>query len=891
MRRSRVSLFAILLMLIAMMLFVVACSSPSGSNEETGQVQATEAPADSEESGGGETAVTEPEAAEPEEISAPTGGEFQLQWWGSQNRHERTIATIEKFLEEHPDYDITYEFVGWGDYWTSLATKAAGGNLPDVIQQDYARFYQFAEDGLIVPLDPYIEAGLIDLSNVPDDAIAGGRIGGDLYALSLGTNSQSFVLDLDVFEEAGLDVPPPDWTWADFEEIAMAIHESTGKYGVVGGLANPQIVNALFLSLGQGLYSEDGLSLGFTDPQPLIDYFSMMVRLQDAGAMVSREEEIANPTNLENNAFVTGNAGMFFAHTNQYVALNTAAGEGRNLMMVPVPRAEGATQSANYLKPSMFFSLTSHGENLEAGAVFIDYFTNSVEANEILAAERGVPVSTAVAEAIKPNMEPAAAATFDFLANLEVSPIQPPDPIAHGDIQTNLYEPLVIDPLMYGQITPEEATALFMEEANKILAGQEVSLSTEAPAETAAEVPLAEGEFQLQWWGSQNRHERTIATVEQFMEENPDVEVTYEFVGWGDYWTSLATKAAGGNLPDVIQQDYARFFQFQQDGLLVPLDSYVEAGLIDLSNVPEDAIAGGMIDGELYALSLGTNSQSFVLDLDVFEEAGVDLPAPDWTWADFEEIAMAIHENTGKYGVVADLSNPQIVNSLYLSLGEGLYNEDGTALGFSDKQPLVDYYSMMVRLQEAGAMPSREEEIANPTNLENNQFVSGDGGMFFAHTNQFVALYTAAGADRNLMMVPLPRAVNAIQSANYLKPSMFFSLTSHGENLDAGALFINFFTNSVEANEILAAERGVPVSTAVAEAIKPNMEPAAAATFDFLANLEVSPIQPPDPVAHGDIQTNVYGPLVIDPMMFGQITPEEAVDLFIEEANSILADQ
>ena len=120
--------------------------------------------------------------------------------------------------------------------------------------------------------------------------------------------------------------------------------------------------------------------------------------------------------------------------------------------------------------------------------------------------------------------------------------------------------------------------------------------------------------------------------------------------------------------------------------------------------------------------------------------------------ADFEEIALAIHENTGKYGVVGGLPNPQLVNALYLSLGEGMYNADGTALGFSDKQPLVDYFAMMVRLQDAGAMVSREEEVANPTNLENNAFVSDNAGMFFAHTNQYVALYTAAGEDRNLMI-------------------------------------------------------------------------------------------------------------------------------------------
>ena len=44
-----------------------------------------------------------------------------------------------------------------------------------------------------------------------------------------------------------------------------------------------------------------------------------------------------------------------------------------------------------------------------------------------------------------------------------------------------------------------------------------------------------------------------------------------------------------------------RFFQFQQDGLLIPLSPYIDSGLIDLSNVPDDAIAGGMVDGELYA--------------------------------------------------------------------------------------------------------------------------------------------------------------------------------------------------------------------------------------------------------------------------------------------------
>ncbi len=464
---KRLNLYLSVLMLLLALALLAGCGqadTPSGSSDEpAAEEPAAEEPA-AEEPAAEEPAAEEPAAASDEPVT------LQVQWWGSQDRHDRTIAVLEQIMEEHPNIEITYEFTGFGDYWTSLATKAAGGNLPDVIQQDYAYFKQYADDGLIVPLEPFVEAGLIDLTNVPDVAIEGGRVDGQLYALSLGTNTQSFLLDQAIFEEAGVALPEPDWTWTDFEETAMAIHEATGKYGVGGGLANPQLLHALYLSLGEGFYNREGTGLGFTDPQPLTDYFSMLVRLQEAGAAVSREDELASPPSPESNALVTGEAAMYFAHTNQFVAIQQAAGEDRDLIMVPVPRAEGATQSANYLKPSQFFSISSHSDNPETAAMVINTFTNSEAANELLGAERGVPVSTTVADAIKPLVSPAAQQAFDFLASVEVAPIWPPDPAAHNEIQTNIFVPQVIDPLMFGQITPEAAAELYMQESSAVLA-------------------------------------------------------------------------------------------------------------------------------------------------------------------------------------------------------------------------------------------------------------------------------------------------------------------------------------------------------------------------------------------------------------------------------------
>ena len=407
-----------------------------------------------------------PPTATPEPVS------MHISWWGSQARHDLTIKVVEMFMAANPYITITYDYATFADYWTLMATKAAGGNLSCVMQQDYAYYKQYQKDGLLSELDPYVADGTIDLANVSPDAIGGGKVDGKLYALSLGTNSQSFVIDLDLFKTAGVAVPKPDWTWQDFEDTNMAIQEKLGIFGNGGGLENPQILNALYLSLGSGLYSDDGKKLGFTDTKPLVDYFSMMVRVQDAKAMPSRAELVASPPSLENNALVTGKAAMYFAHTNQIVALWKAAGETRNLQMIPVPRAVGATKSANYFKPSMFFSISSQCKTPKEAAMFIDYFTNSVDANKILMAERGVPISSVVADALKNLLTKSQMASFDFLAALlgNVSPIRPPDPAAHNNILTNVYTPLVLDPLMFHKITPEEAAEIFFTEANKLLA-------------------------------------------------------------------------------------------------------------------------------------------------------------------------------------------------------------------------------------------------------------------------------------------------------------------------------------------------------------------------------------------------------------------------------------
>ena len=122
-----------------------------------------------------------------------------------------------------------------------------------------------------------------------------------------------------------------------------------------------------------------------------------------------------------------------------------------------------------FLKPSMFFSIAETSPHKEEAAKFINWFLNSVECNEILMAERGVPVNTEVAEAIKPSVDSMTQVVFDYVAKVseKASAIDAPDPAGKGEVETLLAQ--TADSIHYGEIDAAEATETYTADAQRIL--------------------------------------------------------------------------------------------------------------------------------------------------------------------------------------------------------------------------------------------------------------------------------------------------------------------------------------------------------------------------------------------------------------------------------------
>ena len=424
-----------------------------------------------------------------------------------------------------------------------------------------------------------------------------------------------------------------------------------------------------------------------------------------------------------------------------------------------------------------------------------------------------------------------------------------------------------------------------MKKAAIVLLMAMMALSVFAGGGKETETAVDDGKIVLNvyWWGNQVRNDVTQKVIDLYMEQNPDIVIQAEFADWSGYWDRLSATAAGGNMPDIVQMDYSYLNQYQQNGLLADLTPFIEDGTIDTTNIPESIIASGSVDGRCYALSLGSNAPMMAYDPAVTEAAGVTIP-DQLTIEELFEIGKTIYEKTGvRTYFDGGINMMQIIARTY---GSHLFDE----LAVGDQTALLKHLQNVVMFNddESALSPDLISE-KNPDIVETKPITDGSTWNDFSYSNQFISIVNASG--RPLALTMYPTTADATTQPMFLKPSQFFSIAESSPNKQAAAEFLDWFTNSVEANEILMAERGIPVSTEVAAAILPLVDENTAALFEYIDAVgEVAtPIDAPDPAGKGEIEA--IGKTMVEELRYGMYTVEEAAADFVSRSESILQAQ
>ncbi len=250
----------------------------------------------------------------------------------------------------------------------------------------------------------------------------------------------------------------------------------------------------------------------------------------------------------------------------------------------------------------------------------------------------------------------------------------------------------------------------------------------------------------LCWWGNQTRNDVTKKAVDLYMSQNPNVEIKVEFTDWSGYWDKLSAMAAGGSLPDIIQQDYSYIKQYQKSGQLADLTPFMESGIIDTSKIPESIIESGSIDGKCYALSLGSNAPMMSYDKAVVEEAGVTLPM-QMSMDEFFDISQQIYEKTGAKTLFdGGLGMMQIMAR---AKGSHLFDQ----LKAGEDTAVKECYDMVDRFNNSDFCISPEILAEkNPDLVETKPIIDGTSWNDFAFSNQFITISSTAGRELGIVV-------------------------------------------------------------------------------------------------------------------------------------------
>jgi multiple sugar transport system substrate-binding protein len=332
---------------------------------------------------------------------------------------------------------------------------------------DYRFIVEYATRGAVQALDEFVDSGVLNLSDFDEDQVAGGRVDGKLYGISLGANSVACLYSQTAFDAVGATAPTLGWSYEEVPAMAEKFLAAGNGVALIadGSSVEPALDNWI-RQRGKPLYTPEG-KLG-PSVEDMVEWFRMWNGFREAGYTPSAEDSALDVDTPETSMLALKKAAIMFSNSNQLIVHQSVNPD--TLGMVNYPRINPSTGGGHYRKPSQFWSMASTSAMKEQAADFISFFVNDIEAGKILQVERGIPCSAAVRDAITPLLDDQNKISLNFVSSLGdlLGPLPASPPNAAGEIDQSLLDVLA-DEVAFGARTPEDAGQYFVDEATAIL--------------------------------------------------------------------------------------------------------------------------------------------------------------------------------------------------------------------------------------------------------------------------------------------------------------------------------------------------------------------------------------------------------------------------------------
>lgn len=366
--------------------------------------------------------------------------------------------------------------------------------------------------------------------------------------------------------------------------------------------------------------------------------------------------------------------------------------------------------------------------------------------------------------------------------------------------------------------------------------------------------------------------EELDAIIAAFEAENPGITVEVTTAPFADYFTLLQADVVSGDAPDVFELNYENFVTYAANDTLLDISEYLSG---DAPYYPR-ALEAFQYEGSQLALPETFSTVLLFYNSDLFDQAGLEYPTDEWTWAD----ATAAAEAIGALGDdVWGLYSPVQFWEFYKKAGQNgecsFFNEDMTESTINSPA-CVETLETMVSFINDGLMPSAAQ-LSGVSDSE--LFLSGNLGMLVTGIWMFGA-FEDAPFNWNVQIEP---AINQ-HAHHFFANGVAVSATT--PQPEAAAKWAEFLTASevaatvrVEAGWELPALNQPEYFEAYLEQTPPANR---AAVFQALE----SPVTPPVIERQNEMQDAVNA--LITRVLDGELTPQEALDQAKTELDSLV---
>jgi multiple sugar transport system substrate-binding protein len=304
---------------------------------------------------------------------------------------------------------------------------------------------------------------------------------------------------------------------------------------------------------------------------------------------------------------------------------------------------------------------------------------------------------------------------------------------------------------------------------------------------------------------------------------------------------------------------------------------------IDLADYADGGIKAATFDGKLYAIPNDAIAPTIITNLASFEEAGIELPPPMFTWEALADVAVQLTEALGpRFWGLEDAGGNYIPCDIFLrSMGKSMFTPDHQ-FGF-EPEDLARWYAYWQDLRERNGVPPGDvQALASSDDPSTSGIVTGRAAMNITLTDSFAGFQALVSDELVLHLLPNGFEGGEMKQHHYSYAGNSTAIWSQSPHKDRIIDIIRFMHFDPKGIELYYRQSGmVPASSAGREALAKEGSDADRKIVDYLEVLQKDPAPPRYPGV-----TGMSGMLrrANEGVAFGQLTPMQAAEQFISEA-------